>query len=351
MKVMTKATYAGKHRASSAFLERDVMLVARHPFLVRLRFAFQSRESLYLVTDYYDGGSLEDSLRAAPGRRGLGLDAARHVIAQLSLGLDYLHARDVLHRDIKAANVLLDADGHAHLCDFGLAKCVDEANRAADGAKRSFAGTVEYMAPELLRRGGEAPTPALDWWALGILLVETVSGKTPFRASTPRRLMLNIVREPPQLGEPGAEPDDEYAAAAHKLLRKDPAARLRSVLALSRRRFFAAVDFSTLAEKRTRPPFAPRATSFAFRENPALAAEFGPGDAARADNARAGSITFKGGEEFAGFSVFASPARAKARKKAPYFTPQVLPPTSTSPEEIWSPPNTRSPPPPPRDPR
>ena len=84
-----------------------------------------------------------------------------------------MHARDVLHRDIKAANVLLDTEGHAHLCDFGLAKCVENNNQ---GPKRSFAGTVEYMAPELLRKGDEAPSPALDWWALGVLLVETCQG-------------------------------------------------------------------------------------------------------------------------------------------------------------------------------
>jgi len=178
MKVMPKAKYAGGDRSTAAFLERDVMLVARHPFLVRLRFAFQSPADLYLVTDYFEGGSLDDALRAAPGRRGLGAAAARHVVAELALGLDYLHARDVLHRDIKAANVLLDAAGHAHLCDFGLAKCVEAGGAPPGARRRSFAGTVEYMAPELLRKGGEAPGPPLDWWALGVLLVETVQGRT-----------------------------------------------------------------------------------------------------------------------------------------------------------------------------
>ena len=74
------------------------MLVARHTFLVRLRYAFQSRRDLYLVTDYFAGGSLEDALKRVEDRKGLGRDAARFIVAELSLGLDYLHARDVLHR-------------------------------------------------------------------------------------------------------------------------------------------------------------------------------------------------------------------------------------------------------------
>ena len=152
---------------------------------MRLRFAFQSKRDLYLVTDYYAGGSLERSLKL--NREGLGVAAARSIVAQLALGLDYLHARDVLHRDIKAANVLLDAQGHAHLCDFGLAKCVDNDRARADAAaraagrpstKRSFAGTVEYMAPELLE--SNTFTEKTDVYAFAILIWEVLSGEIPW---------------------------------------------------------------------------------------------------------------------------------------------------------------------------
>ena len=98
LKVMKKATYAKNRLSEHAFFERNLMLVARHTFLVRLRYAFQSRRDLYLVTDYFAGGSLEDALKRVEDRKGLGRDAARFIVAELSLGLDYLHARDVLHR-------------------------------------------------------------------------------------------------------------------------------------------------------------------------------------------------------------------------------------------------------------
>ena len=230
-------------------------------------------------------------------------------------GLDYLHARDVLHRDIKAANVLLDTEGHAHLCDFGLAKCVENNNQ---GPKRSFAGTVEYMAPELLRKGDEAPSPALDWWALGVLLVETCQGKTPFRASTPRQLMLNIIREAPQLNLD----DEKFRSAVEKLLHKRASRRLRSAAQLAKRRFFEPLDFAKLERKELEPPFTPRAGRVPSVPDQNLIKKFGPhrlsdGDSPAKDgqNSDEVSLSFKG-EQFQGFSVFASPAPPVRRKSS-----------------------------------
>jgi serine/threonine protein kinase len=314
LKVMKKATYAKNRLSEHAFFERNLMLVARHTFLVRLRYAFQSRRDLYLVTDYFAGGSLEDALKRVEDRRGLGRDAARFIIAELSLGLDYLHARDVLHRDIKAANVLLDTEGHAHLCDFGLAKCVENNNQ---GPKRSFAGTVEYMAPELLRKGDEAPSPALDWWALGVLLVETCQGKTPFRASTPRQLMLNIIREAPQIiGD-----DEKFRSAVEKLLHKRASRRLRSAAQLAKRRFFEPLDFQKLERKELEPPFTPRAGRVPNVPDQNLVKKFGPHRPSDGDSPQQKggsdevSLSFKG-EQFQGFSVFASPAPPVRRKSS-----------------------------------
>jgi len=135
--------------------------------------------------------------------------------------------------------------------------------------------------------------------------------------------MLNIVRERPQVDGD----DDALKAAAAKLLHKTPRLRLASAAALAERRFFAGVDFATLPEKRAAPPFRPRPTSFAAREDPALAAAFGPARAAGdGDGADRPSFSFAGGDTFDGFSVFASPARPRANRKRPP-TPQVLPPS------------------------
>ena len=185
------------------------------------------------------------------------------------------------------------------------------------------------MAPELLRKGGEAPAPALDWWSLGVILVEAAQGTTPFLADTPRQLMLNIVRHPPKLDDAFAG-DAALASVVAKLLDKNPASRLQSAAALAKRRFFAGLDFSDLETKRQSPPFVPKVTTCPTDESADLAVEFG--DAPHHDGESREdrpSFVFRG-EQFKGFSVFASPARPKAARKQPHLTPQVLHPKRRS---------------------
>lgn len=135
-------------------------------------------------------------------------------------------------------------------------------------------------------------------------------------------------------GEPHLDDADEpLAAVVHKLLHKDPTQRLRSALALSKRRFFDALDFELLDRKQTTPPFRPVPTAFAGDEDVALNDTFGDQDDTYTNPDEPGeerpSLTFRGGEHFKGFSVFASPRRPAAKKHATTKTPQVLPPRRT----------------------
>ena len=173
------------------------------------------------------------------------------------------------------------------------------------------------MAPELLRKGDEAPSPALDWWALGVLLVETCQGKTPFRAATPRQLMLNIIREAPQIiGD-----DEKFRSAVEKLLHKRASRRLRSAAQLAKRRFFEPLDFAKLERKELSPPFTPRAGRVPSVPDQNLVKKFGPHRPSDGDSPQQKggsdevSLSFKG-EQFQGFSVFASPAPPVRRKSS-----------------------------------
>jgi serine/threonine protein kinase len=157
-----------------------------HPYIVTLRFSFQTPSKLYLVLDFVPGGHLFFSLY----RHGVFDEAvARLYAAEIVLALDYLHSNGIVHRDLKPENVLLDADGHVRLTDFGLAK----PDMGGPGARtNSFIGTMEYMAPEVVE--GKGHGKEVDWWSAGILLYEMLAGVPPFRAKSRQALQQQITQ-------------------------------------------------------------------------------------------------------------------------------------------------------------
>jgi serum/glucocorticoid-regulated kinase 2 len=119
MKVLKKSVIAAKGQTEHTRSERSILCEIRHPYIVRLRYAFQSDEKLYLVTDYYNGGSLFYHLRKS---RGFSDIRARFYAAELILALDHLHNSGIIYRDLKLENILMDHIGHVALTDFGLSK-------------------------------------------------------------------------------------------------------------------------------------------------------------------------------------------------------------------------------------
>lgn len=191
IKVLDKNVVRVTGQAAHTRAERETLAALRHPFVVRLRYAFQSKDRLYLVTDFYAGGSLERHLDDAHPN---GLSHARtlYYSASLVAALRHCHAAGVVHRDIKPGNVLVDARGDVALTDFGLCAL----GVLEDGAPlRSFCGTITYMAPELLV--GNAYGTSVDWWALGALIFEMASGRPPFEDPNRRRMFYNILNIPP----------------------------------------------------------------------------------------------------------------------------------------------------------
>ncbi|VAI05949.1 unnamed protein product [Triticum turgidum subsp. durum] len=177
MKVMRKDKILEKNHAEYMKAERDILTKVDHPFVVQLRYSFQTKYRLYLVLDFVNGGHLFFQLY----QQGLFREElARIYTAEIVSAVAHLHANGIMHRDLKPENILLDAHGHAMLTDFGLAKEFDENTRS-----NSMCGTVEYMAPEIVQ--GRGHDKAADWWSVGILLFEMLTGKPHFLVETGTR--------------------------------------------------------------------------------------------------------------------------------------------------------------------
>ena len=187
MKTLAKRNVLRQNQTQRTFSERRVLEKAsdrRHgvPYVVKLHYAFQTPNKLCLVLDWCPGGELFFHLR----RLGpMSERVARFYCAELVIALSGLHDLGIVYRDLKPENVLLDDDGHIALADFGLSK---EGVRSATDGAYSLCGTIEYLAPEVLRRTGHGT--AVDWWALGMVLYEMRTGAPPWHSEDGNRKAL-----------------------------------------------------------------------------------------------------------------------------------------------------------------
>jgi len=248
MKILRKAHLVKRRQIERTKTERKVLSVVDHPFIMRLHFAFQGDEKLYLVLDYCPGGELFFHLsryRRFPER------VARFYAAELLLAIGHLHRRGIIYRDLKPENVLLDAEGHVKLGDFGLAK--DKITDPCSGAT-SMCGTPEYMAPEVLSQSGHGF--CVDYWGLGMLVYEMMTGLPPWYTTDRQKLFKRLKSSPLEIPSYFT---NYSASVVSCLLDRNPRNRLgvTGIRSVMEHEFFKPIQWKALLSKRIEAPIRP----------------------------------------------------------------------------------------------
>lgn len=253
VKVLKKDIILQDDDVECTMTEKRVLSLARcHPYLTQLFCCFQTSDRLFFVMEFVNGGDLMFHIQKS---RKFEEPRACFYTAEITSALMFLHSKGIIYRDLKLDNVLLDKDGHCKLADFGMCK----EGIFEDAATGTFCGTPDYIAPEILQE--MLYGPSVDWWALGVLLYEMLSGHAPFEAENEDDLFESILNE-----------EIVYASWLSKeavnilkaFLTKNPARRLGCVAseggeyAVTSHAFFTGIDWEKLNNKEMEPPFKPR---------------------------------------------------------------------------------------------
>ncbi|KAJ5556138.1 Serine/threonine-protein kinase gad8 [Penicillium pulvis] len=259
LKTIRKAHIISRSEVTHTLAERSVLAQINNPFIVPLKFSFQSPEKLYLVLAFVNGGELFHHLQR---EQRFDINRARFYTAELLCALECLHGFKVIYRDLKPENILLDYTGHIALCDFGLCKL----DMKDEDRTNTFCGTPEYLAPELLL--GNGYTKTVDWWTLGVLLYEMLTGLPPFYDENTNEMYRKILQEP--LTFPSS---DIVPPAARdlltRLLDRDPQRRLGASGAaeIKSHHFFANIDWRKLLQRKYEPSFRPNVSDARDTDN------------------------------------------------------------------------------------
>mmetsp|Transcript_15218 Transcript_15218/g.49953 ORF Transcript_15218/g.49953 Transcript_15218/m.49953 type:complete len:373 (+) Transcript_15218:124-1242(+) len=173
IKILSKAQIIRTKQVTHIQAEKDILTMVNFPFIVNLVASMQDPEALYFVLEYVVGGEFFTHLRSA-GR--FSEDTTRFYAAEIMLTFEYLHNMDIIYRDLKPENLLLDKQGHLKITDFGFAKQIEHRTY-------TLCGTPDYLAPEIILNKGHGKP--VDWWALGVLIYEMLAGYPPFYDDEP----------------------------------------------------------------------------------------------------------------------------------------------------------------------
>jgi len=225
--------------------EKYVLCHYGHPFLVKIYYAFQTHHHLYLVLDFVNGGNLLGYLQMEGP---FSEKKIQFYTAELLVLLVHLHKNNVLYRDLKPEHILLNNKGHIEACDFGFCKSL----RSETERTKSFCGTVEYLAPEVI--GGKDYSFEVDYWALGTFIWEMATGKPPFFSDNIQDMYTNILDS--DLVVP-SHFSPELADLTRQLLDREPTTRLQDPVKIKAHPFFKDTDWQAIERMEITPPIQP----------------------------------------------------------------------------------------------
>jgi len=253
MKILRKKQILAKNQIEHTKAERKILQALQHPFLMTLRFAFQTDSKLYFVLDYYRGGELFFHLKK---QKRFTEEQSRLFVAEVALALGHLHSLDIIYRDLKPENILLHHSGHICLTDFGLSKDLGPASPEA----HTFCGTPEYLAPEIVLKVGHGK--AVDWWSLGILCYELCVGLPPFYHQNLNTMYAKIRTESPKYP---SFMSPKCMDLIDRFLNRNPKERLGSgktdVEEIKKHLWFGELNWADLLAKKIKPAYIPKVKS------------------------------------------------------------------------------------------
>lgn len=216
----------------------------KYPFMVQFYYSFQTEKKLYFVLEYCPGGELFTLIQ---NKSKLSEADTRFYACQIVLALDSLHRKNIIYRDLKPENVLLDKDGYIKFTDFGLSKL-----NVMENDVKSICGTPEYLAPEVvaMKQYGKG----VDWWTLGCIIFEMITGLPPFYKNNRKELFEGIKYHNPKLPQ---NISNECKLLISQLLEKDPTKRLgvNGGEEVFKHPWFNGINWNYVMQKRYHSPF------------------------------------------------------------------------------------------------
>jgi len=253
LKVQVKKQLIEYNQAEGVIREKNIMAKLNHPFIIKMMSHWKDDDKLYMLLKLYQGGELQSVIHTET-RDGIPEWAAKFYAANILEGLSYMHHRNIIYRDLKPENVLLDSEGYTVIVDLGFAKIIK-------GKTYTFCGTPLYLAPEIIMQKGH--DYGADHWSWGVMLYEMIVGMTPFYDGIVDQMGLfkNIVKC--RMDYPEGDFMSSYSKdLISRMLMVNPSDRLGSFAGfdsdIKSHPFFEGTDWKGLADKRIKTPFTPK---------------------------------------------------------------------------------------------
>jgi len=257
LKILVKDLIRQKRQIIHTKTEREILEKMDHPFIVKLKYAFQDDNKLYMITKFLQGGDLFFHLK---NETKFTEERTKFYSCQIILAIEYLHRNKVIYRDLKPENIILDSKGNIKLTDFGLSKLFNHSRNSIlfDSNKAyTICGTPDYLAPEVLLNQGY--DKSVDWWSLGTVIYEMLVGVSPFKlAKVSEKIDINTYLKPIDIPKTVSESARSLIIG---LLQKDPTKRLgygtKDALTIKEHLFFKDVNWDEVYYKKVNPVFSP----------------------------------------------------------------------------------------------